>query len=90
MATIKAPSLMDVMAMYPLKDDEAYNLYFLRSDGWPYGFACASRNPEDIQSRIESERTAPGKHSLIGIWVTKESNNGVIDVTIYRQTSLRR
>ena len=90
MATIKAPNLADIMSLHPLKDDEAYNLYLLRSDGWPYGFVCESRDRQEIQDRIDSERNAPGKHSIIGVWVTKESYNGTIDVTIYRQTSLRR
>ena len=90
MATIKAPSLLKILSMHPLKDDEAYNLYLLRSDGWPYGFVLATRDQNEIQERIDTERNAPGKHSVIGVWVTKESNNGTVDVTIYRQTSLRR
>lgn len=87
MATIAVPNLAPLLAHYPLGENEHYALYILRRDGWPYGYAGEFDRPEDIQRKLF---TVDNRRSVIGVWVTKESGDGTVDITIFKHESLRR
>lgn len=87
MTTIAVPNMEPILTLYPLGEHEHYDLYILRTDGWPYGYAGSFHNPADIQRKIDA---LENRRSVIGVWVTKESDDGTVDITVFRHETLRR
>ena len=80
--TQEASSLKGLMELYPLNPDEQYCLYFRFTDGWPYGYVDSFGCADGVIDRILEE---PFRRGFVGIWITKESGDGVTDVTIYKR-----
>lgn len=80
-------SLHEILALYPLDQNEAYCLYILRNDGWPYGFIGTYSDPDDLEHIALSYNS---RRSVLGVWVTKESHDGTVDITIFKHESIRR
>lgn len=75
------PTLYNLLTGIHLKDDEQFNVYLLRPDGWPWGYHGAFRDP-DVTARLYDFFLADPK--ITGVWITNESNDGTRDTTIIK------
>ena len=76
-----------LVSSFQLDKNEMFCLYLLRDDGWPFGYLDSYRNADELAKHIELSVANP---DVIGVWVTKESNDGQTDITIFKMMEGRQ
>ena len=75
-------TITDVLNHHPLNEHERYCVYRLCPDyGWLWGYNGSYDNPTDVASVYDMLTSYP---ETFGVWITKESGDGMLDVTIFR------
>ena len=75
-------SIVHLLEQNPLHENEQYFLYVLRPDGWPFGLHGSYC---DVESVASAYRNLAKHRSVIGLWITKESGDGTVDLTVLRK-----
>ena len=74
-------NLTELLSSYTLKQDENYTLYTCDNGVWrnTYGFVCKTKDAEKVATLALEAYADP---TVIGVWISLESDDGVIDHTI--------
>jgi len=78
--------LRNLLRLYPLGENERYCMYTHLPDGWPYGYLG---DYPDIDAVVNEYAKLLRKRSVLGIWISKESYDGTVDITIFRRERRR-
>lgn len=78
--------LRNLLRLYPLGENETYCMYVRRMDRWPSGFFGEYT---DYDSVVNEYAMLSRKRSVLGIWISKESGDGTVDITIFRRERSR-
>lgn len=73
--------LVTLIGSFPLRENEAYYLYTHRHDGYDFGLVGSSTDAEEMTRLLTKHLEDP---TVFGVWVTRESGDGSVDVDILK------